>query len=145
MQYTLTFCNYDLVRKDNKTSTSCMFIHEQATHVNARNLVLKLLMLTIKVLILLSYDSTCIRYNENFIGKHFHIFSIFLLKTLIFGTRSHNLCFRAKIRKKKVYPCTTLFFYIKVGFQAVYMYISWARFPDDCEACLDFKPGTVDI
>ena len=28
---------------------------------------------------------------------------------------THNLCFRAKISKKKVYPCTPQFYYVKVG------------------------------
>ena len=30
-------------------------------------------------------------------------------------TRTHNLCFRAKIREKNVYPCKPQFYYIEVG------------------------------
>ena len=30
---------------------------------------------------------------------------------------THNLCFRAKIRKNNVYPCKPQFYYIKVGFK----------------------------
>ena len=56
---------------------------------------------------------------------------LFLLKTLIVGTRrnrlneavltsTHNLCFRAKIRKN-VYPCKPHFYYIKVGCKGVYI------------------------
>ena len=33
---------------------------------------------------------------------------------------THNLCFRAKIRKN-VYPCTPQFYYIKVGYKGVYI------------------------
>ena len=33
---------------------------------------------------------------------------------------THNLCFRAKIRKN-VYPCTPQFYYIKVGCKGVYI------------------------
>ena len=35
---------------------------------------------------------------------------------------THNLCFRAKIRKN-VYPCTLQFYYMKVGCKGVY--ITW--------------------
>ena len=34
---------------------------------------------------------------------------------------NHNLCFRAKIRKKNVYPCTPQFHYIKVGCKGVFI------------------------
>ena len=51
----------------------------------------------------------------------------FLLKTLIVGTlneavltSTHNLCFRAKIRKN-VYPYTPQFYYIKVGCKGVFI------------------------
>ena len=40
---------------------------------------------------------------------------------------THNLCFRAKIRKK-VYPCTPQFYYIKVGCKGVF--ITRTRFHD---------------
>ena len=54
---------------------------------------------------------------------------LFLLKTLIVGTReyrlseavltsNHNLCFEAKIRKN-VYPCKPQFYYVKVGCKGV--------------------------
>ena len=35
-------------------------------------------------------------------------------------TSTHNLCFRAKIRKK-VYPCKRHFYYIKVGRKGVFI------------------------
>ena len=58
------------------------------------------------------------------------IFFLFLLKTLIVGTRwnriseavltsTHNLCFCAEIRKNNVHPCKPQFYYIKVGFKGV--------------------------
>ena len=34
---------------------------------------------------------------------------------------THNLCFRAKIRKKNVYLCTPQFHYIKVGCKGVFI------------------------
>ena len=34
-------------------------------------------------------------------------------------TSTHNLCFRAEIRKNNVYPCKPQFYYIKVGFKGV--------------------------
>ena len=44
---------------------------------------------------------------------------------------THNLCFRAKIRKiGTVYPCVPQFCYIKVGYKGVY--ITRTCFPDDC-------------
>ena len=42
-------------------------------------------------------------------------------------TRTHDLCFRAKIRKN-VYPCKPQFYYIKVGCKGVY--ITWTCFHD---------------
>ena len=35
-------------------------------------------------------------------------------------TSTHNLCFRAKIRKN-VYPCKPQFYYIKVGYKGVFV------------------------
>ena len=35
-------------------------------------------------------------------------------------TSTHNVCFRAKIRKN-VYPCTPHFYYTKVGFKGVFV------------------------
>ena len=43
-------------------------------------------------------------------------------------TSTHNLCFRAEIRKN-VYPCKPQFFYIKVGCKGVY--ISRTCYPDE--------------
>ena len=61
------------------------------------------------------------------------IFQIFA-KNIDFGYRSeavltstHNLCFRAKIRKI-VYPCKYQFYYIKVGCKGVY--IARTCYPD---------------
>ena len=62
--------------------------------------------------------------NDNF-QLIFSIF-IFLLKTYIVVSRynrhidavltsTHNICFRAKIKKNNVYPCKPQFYYIKVG------------------------------
>ena len=44
-------------------------------------------------------------------------------------TSTHNLCFRAKIRKKNEYHCKPQFYYIKVGFKGVY--IIWTCFHDE--------------
>ena len=44
-------------------------------------------------------------------------------------TSTHNLCFRAKIRKN-VYPCKPQFYYIKVGCKGVY--ITRTCYPDEC-------------
>ena len=63
--------------------------------------------------------------------RFFFIFFLFLLKTLIVGTRlnrlseavltsTHNLCFEAKIRKN-VYPCKPQIYYIKVGCKGVFV------------------------
>ena len=43
-------------------------------------------------------------------------------------TSTHNLCFKAKIRKVGIPLQTPVFFYITVGFKEVYL--SWTRFPD---------------
>ena len=43
-------------------------------------------------------------------------------------TSTHDLCFRAKIRKN-VYPCKPQFYYIKAGCKGVY--ITRACYPDD--------------
>ena len=48
------------------------------------------------------------------------MFFLFLLKTEAVLTSTHNLCFRAKIRKN-VYPCKPQFYYIKVGCKGVYI------------------------
>ena len=45
---------------------------------------------------------------------------------------THNLCFRAKIRKN-VYPCTPQFYYIKVGCKRVY--ITRTCYPDVLLVC----------
>ena len=66
------------------------------------------------------------------------IFFLFLLKTLIVGTRqnrlneavltsTYNLCVRAKIIKNE-YPCKPQLYYIKVGFKGVY--ITRTCYPD---------------
>ena len=34
---------------------------------------------------------------------------------------THNLCFRAKKKRKNVYPCTPQFHYIKVGCKGVFI------------------------
>ena len=39
---------------------------------------------------------------------------------------THNLCFRAKIRKN-VYPCTPQFYYINVGCKGVFVTRTWFR------------------
>ena len=54
--------------------------------------------------------------NVNFQMKTYNIF-LFLLKNIDCGY-THNLCFRAKIRKN-VYPCTPQFYYIKVGYKGI--------------------------
>ena len=43
-------------------------------------------------------------------------------------TRTHNYVFRAKIRKTNVYPCKSMFYYIKVGCNGVL--ITRTCFPD---------------
>ena len=69
--------------------------------------------------------------NVHFQMIFFYIFFLFLLKTLIVGVRenhlseavlmsTHNLCFRAKIRKK-VYPCKPQFYYIQTGCKGVFV------------------------
>ena len=63
--------------------------------------------------------------NGNFQMKKV-IFSLYLLKNIDRGytlesprlTSTHDLCFRAKIRKN-VYPCKPQFYYIKVGCKGV--------------------------
>ena len=51
-------------------------------------------------------------------------------------TRSYNLCFGPKIRKK-VYPCIPQFYYIKVGLKGVF--IAWTCFPDDESSSVLFQ------
>ena len=63
---------------------------------------------------------------ENFIGKMLILF-LFMLKTLIVGTRKNrlaevvltsirNLCFGSKIKNRCIYRCKPQTYYIKVGF-----------------------------
>ena len=71
-------------------------------------------------------------------NRKFLISFLFLLKTLIVGTRknrlskaveppqfsltsTHNLCFGAKKKREKVYPCKPQFYYIKVGCNGVFV------------------------
>ena len=69
------------------------------------------------------------------------MFFLFLIKTLIVGTclnrlieaSTHNLCFRAKIRKQMY----TRFTIIKVGCKGVY--ITRICYPDDIESKKSFK------
>ena len=44
-------------------------------------------------------------------------------------TSTHDLCFRAKIRKNNVYPGTPKLHYIKMGFKGVIS--TWACYPDE--------------
>ena len=68
------------------------------------------------------------------------ILFLFLLRNVDCGyieavlMSTHNLCFRAKIRKK--YPCTPQFHYIKVGCKGVY--ITRTCYPDGSSA--DSRP-----
>ena len=55
--------------------------------------------------------------NDNFQMKNIDIFPIFTLSEAVL-TSTHNLCFRAKIRKN-VYPCKPHFYYIKMGCKGV--------------------------
>ena len=48
-------------------------------------------------------------------------------------TSTHNLCFRAKIRK----TCKPQFYYIKVGCK--WVYITRTCYPDDCLHIFDFE------
>ena len=50
-------------------------------------------------------------------------------------TSTHNLCFRAKIRKN-IYPYTPQFHYIKVGCKGVL--ITWRCYPDDTSLFVHF-------
>ena len=67
--------------------------------------------------------------NNNFQMKNCVIFLIFapnidcgnMLDTEEVLTSTHDLCFRAKISKKNVYPCKPHFYYIKVGCKGVYI------------------------
>ena len=73
------------------------------------------------LLYLTHYENLPMQYIQRFYQQTKMIFSIFLLKTLIIGTRrvvlmgTHNLYFGAKIRKKKVYPCKPQFALYKRG------------------------------
>ena len=76
--------------------------------------------------------------NVHFQMKHFDIFLIFA-QTIDCGyneavlTSTHNLCFRAKIRKN-VYPCKPQFYYIRVGCKGVF--VTRTCFPDVAEPYL---------
>ena len=56
--------------------------------------------------------------NSNFQMKKYNILLIFAKNNEVVLMSTHNLCFRAKIRKN-VYPCTPQFHYIKVGCKGV--------------------------
>ena len=60
---------------------------------------------------------TAVKYHSNSrcSGKYgkLHV-GMFLSGTEVVLTSTHNLCFRAKIRKND-YPCKPQFYYIKVG------------------------------
>ena len=47
------------------------------------------------------------------------ICDIFIISEAVL-TSTHNLCFRAKIRKNE-YPCTLQFYYVKVGCDGEYI------------------------
>ena len=53
-------------------------------------------------------------------------------------TSTHNVCYGSKIRKI-AYPCIPQFYYIKVGYNGVY--ISWTCFPDGSEVQNPLEPG----
>ena len=53
---------------------------------------------------------------------------------------THNLCFRAKIRKN-VYPCTPQFYYAKVGCKGVF--VTRTCFRDDSEVMTSFTHNLV--
>ena len=85
---------------------------------------------------------------------HFQmIYFLFLLKTLIVGTRNnrlieavltntHNLCFGAKIRKK-VYPCKPQFYYIRLGCKGVF--VTRTCFRDDVNLLVLMKYSSFKI
>ena len=56
-------------------------------------------------------------------------------------TSTHNLCFRAKIRKKKTYPCKPQFYHIKVGCKGVY--ITRTCYPDGKKLGIGLRKITV--
>ena len=68
--------------------------------------------------------------NDHFYMKFFDIFLIFAKNIDCWYTleppheavltSTHNLCFRAKIRKNE-YPCKPQFYYLKVGCKGVYI------------------------
>ena len=61
--------------------------------------------------------------KDNFHMKNCDVFVIFAqnIDCEAVLTSTHNLCFRAKIRKN-VYPCKHQFYYIKVGCKGVIHY-----------------------
>ena len=64
--------------------------------------------------------------NDNFQKKN-AIFLIFAQNAVLMSTR--DLCFRAKIRKKRIPPVKPQFYYIKVGCKGVF--ITRTCYPDD--------------
>ena len=59
--------------------------------------------------------------KKYFSGEKLLCFSYFCLKHRLWvHFRTHNLCFRAKIRKN-VYPCKPQFYYIKLGCKGVFV------------------------
>ena len=86
--------------------------------------------------------------NDNFQVKNCDVFLIFA-QNIECGytlepplTSTHNLCFRAKIRKN-VYPCKPHFYYIKVGCTGVFMsqtcFCDEADCPQSQARCLKFR------
>ena len=61
------------------------------------------------------------------INFQYNFFDIFLIFAQNIDC-GYNLCFGAKLRKHRYSPAYPIFFYILVGFKAVY--IAWACFPD---------------
>ena len=63
--------------------------------------------------------------NVHFQMKNYNVFLIFAQNidcgyTLEPLMSTHNLCVRAKIRRKNVYPCKPQFYYITVGCKGVF-------------------------
>ena len=57
---------------------------------------------------------------------------------------THNLCFRAKIRKQNVYPCTPQFNYIKIGCKRVFVTQTCFRDGNGMASCI-FPPNVPRI
>ena len=58
--------------------------------------------------------------NVHFLMKIFKFFLTFAQNIEAVLTSTHNLCFRAKIRKN-VYPCKPQFYYMKVGCKGIFI------------------------